>query len=136
MSTALQVDLERKREVYGHLQKPLIAQLCFLFGLTVRDVAEIFGISKSHAFEVINHQKFPPLDVALKMSRYFECSVEDLWSWMIDDDGSRRPLVVEYKKRLIRLSTKDPHHQTMQIIEDVAEEFRRQEEAKNEVSRS
>jgi transcriptional regulator with XRE-family HTH domain len=127
MSTALQVDLERKREVYGHLQKPLIAQLCFLFGLTVRDVAEIFGISKSHAAEVLNHEKFPSLDVALRMARYWEVSCEDLWGWMLDDTGERRPLVVEFEKRLIRLSSRDPHHQTMQIIEDVVADLRRQE---------
>lgn len=127
MRTALQRGLEQQRAVYSWLSKPLLSQLCELHGLTVRDMASIFNCSRSHIAEVIGHKKFPDLALALKLSRYFEVTVEDLWGWMMNDSGERRPLVIETPKGLVRLSTKDKHHTAMALVEDLAMEIYRRE---------
>ena len=60
----------------------------------VRDFAAIFKISKTHAAEIIAHRKLPDLELAVRISRYWEVEVEELFGWRIDDDGARRPLLV------------------------------------------
>lgn len=88
----LQLSIERAREFYQ--DSPLLSRICWAHQLTVREFAAIFGISKSHAFEIIRHEKLPSLELAIRIARYWEVSVEELFGWRIDDDGARRPLVV------------------------------------------
>jgi transcriptional regulator with XRE-family HTH domain len=116
--TNLQATIEQRREVYDHLKKPLLAQLCECHNLTVREVAAIFGISKSYAAELLNHEKLPGLEVAVRFARYFECSVEELFAWRIDDTGERRPLIIELpgKKKLIRLKANIREHSAMGLL--------------------
>jgi len=109
--------------VYSHLALPLLAQMAKIHGLSIRDIASIFGISKTFAAEVLNHQKFPDLSLALRLARYFEVDVESLFGWMLDDDGCRRPLVVETPQGLVRLSTKNHHHTALGMVEDLAREM-------------
>ena len=127
MRTALQRGLDEQREVYDHLAKPLLAQLAAIHGLTVRDVSQIFGISKSHAAEILSHKKVPSLEVAFRLARYFEVTVDDLFGWMLDDDGNRRPLVVEVGGRLIRLKSQVPAHDALALVKRVAEAMREKE---------
>lgn len=91
----LQVCNEKARAVYeAQGQPPLLQQICAVHSISVRDFASIFGISKTFAAEIIAHQKFPSLELAVRISRYWEVAVEDLFGWRIDDDGARRPLLV------------------------------------------
>jgi transcriptional regulator with XRE-family HTH domain len=86
---------EKARTIYeGSGQPPLLQQIAEAHGVSVRDFASIFGIGKSHASDVLNHKVFPSLELALKISRYWEVTVEELFGWRVDDDGARRPLVV------------------------------------------
>ena len=126
MRSSLQVAIEQQREINKTLKLPLLAQIAKIYNLSVRDIAEIVGISKSHAADVLNHQAMPSLDVALKVARYLEVTVEDLWGWQVDDDGARRPLVVEIQKTkvLMRLQTKDQCYGTMELVRLLAESFK------------
>ena len=128
MKTNLQLGLEAQREIYGHLKKPMLAQICEIHRLTIRDLASIFGISKNTANAVIVQKQFPSLVLAFRLARYFECSVEDLWGWMLDDDGIRRPLVVEAGGQLIRLKSQDRSHDVLALVKQVAEAMRGEEE--------
>jgi transcriptional regulator with XRE-family HTH domain len=83
---------EKAREFYG--DSPLLQRICTAHGITLRDFAAIFGIGKSLAGEILNHQTLPKLELAVQIARYFECTVEELFGWRIDDDGKRRPLLV------------------------------------------
>lgn len=134
MSTAVQRNVEHRREVYGHLRLPLLQQLAFIHNLNVRDLAEIFGCSKSYIAEVFNHKKLPSLELAIRISRYFETTTDDLFGWRVDDDGSRRPLVVELPgtRQLIRLKTTDKTHGSMALIRMVSEEIQKQEKQERE----
>jgi len=127
LRTALQRGIEQQRAIYSWLAKPLLAQLCEIHGLSVRDIASIFQISKTYAAEVLNHQKFPSLELALRLARYLEVDVESLWGWQFDDDGCRRPLIVETPKGLVRLSSRNPHHGSLELVEAVAMEIYRKE---------
>lgn len=98
MSTGLQLAVEQTRAVYDTMPRPLLSQLCKLHRLSVRDFANIFGISKSHAEEIINHKKLPALDLAIRIARYWELTTDDLFGWRVDDDGSRRPLLIALPK--------------------------------------
>jgi transcriptional regulator with XRE-family HTH domain len=124
MRTALQRGIDEQREVYDHLAKPLLAQLAVIHGLTVRDVSQIFGISKSHAAEILSHKKVPSLEVSFRLARYFEVTVDDLFGWMLDDDGNRRPLVVLVGGKLIRLKSQDRSHDALALVKQVAEAMR------------
>ena len=91
----IQVCNEKARAVYeAQGQPPLLQQICAVHGISIRDFASIFGISKTFAAEIISHQKFPSLELAVRISRYWEVAVEDLFGWRIDDGGERRPLLV------------------------------------------
>jgi DNA-binding XRE family transcriptional regulator len=93
--SSLQICNEKCRAIYeGDSQPPLLLQVCMVHGISCRDFASIFGVGKSHASDVLNHKVFPSLELALKISRYWEVTVEELFGWRVDDDGARRPLVV------------------------------------------
>lgn len=78
---------------------PLLAYLVKIHGISVRDFSRIMEISKNHAEAVMKHRVFPSLELAIKIARYFELNVEDLFGWRLDDTGERRPLLVEIPGR-------------------------------------
>ena len=86
--------IERQREKYSLLPKPLLGYLAEIHGLSVRKFASIFGISKTQASDILSHKILPSLDLAVRISRYFDTTVEDLFGWRVDDNGDRRPLVI------------------------------------------
>ena len=91
----IQVTVEKCRALYEVEGSPkLLQQITTCYRITIREFASIFGISKAHAEDIIKHRKFPALDLAVRISRYFECTVEDLFAWRVDDDGKRRPLLI------------------------------------------
>ena len=117
--TSMQVCIELTRNLYGEgLVTPLLAQLCQLHRVSVREFAEIFGISKSYAQQLMNHEKMPSLDLALRICRYYECTVEELFGWRVDDDGSRRPLLVEIpgQEKLHRVNNRTRGDSSMGLI--------------------
>jgi transcriptional regulator with XRE-family HTH domain len=95
VTTNLQSAIEDQRALYGRLKGTLLQQLVQIHGLTIRDFASIFKISKGHAEGILKDRTFPALPLALAISRYFEVSVEELFGWRVDDTGNRRPLVVD-----------------------------------------
>jgi transcriptional regulator with XRE-family HTH domain len=98
-----------------------------LHKISIREFAEIFGISKSHAEEILNHRKLPALDLAIRIARYWECSVEELFGWRVDDDGARRPLVVAVSaKHVVRLSRSEPRDSALAIVSRVRESLEEQ----------
>lgn len=107
--------------MYGELNKPLLAQLADLHQLSIRDFAAIFGISKSHAQEILSHETMPSLELAIRISRYWECSVEELFGWRVDDEGERRPLLVALPgtNQLVRLSSRNREHDSLALIQAV-----------------
>jgi plasmid maintenance system antidote protein VapI len=94
VTTGLQQAIERQRTEYERLGKPLLQYLVELHGLSVRKFAEVFGISKGHAEDLMKHKVFPTLTLAVRIARYFETNVDDLFAWRLNDTGDRRPLVV------------------------------------------
>ena len=90
----IQICSERARAIYEGSGQPLLQRIAEAHSISVRDFASIFGIGKSHAADLLGHRVFPSLELALKISRYWECTVEELFGWRVDDDGARRPLVV------------------------------------------
>ena len=133
MQSNLQCAIDQQREVYSHLRFPLLQQLCRIHSLTVRDVATIFGIGKSHAQEIITHQKAPSLELAFRLARYFECSVDELFGWRFDDSGERRPLVIELSNKvLVRLGSARKSDQALELVKAVAEDFRMRKEQRME----
>jgi putative transcriptional regulator len=92
----LQMRIDAARNHYeGQGRPPLLEQLCQVHGLTQREFAAIFGVSKQHAENVMKHKTLPSLELALKIARYWECSIEDLFGWRVNDDGARRPLLIK-----------------------------------------
>lgn len=129
MKSNLQIGIEQQRAAYEFLYRPLLSQIAQTHGISVRDFAEIFGISKSHAEEIMNHKKMPALDLALRITRYFECTVEELFGWRVDDNGERRPLLIELSnKKLIRLTARDKRHSAIALMGAVVEEMRKHRE--------
>ena len=95
MKSNIQICNEKARAIYeGSGQSPLLQQIAEAHGISIRDFASIFGIGKSHAADILNHRVYPSLELALKISRYWEVTVEELFGWRVDDDGARRPLLV------------------------------------------
>jgi len=91
----IQVVNEKARAFYeAQGQPPLLSQICAMHNISVRDFAAIFEISKSQAQMIIAHKTFPSLELAVRIARYWECTVEEIFGWRIDDDGKRRPLLV------------------------------------------
>lgn len=128
MRSNLQVSIEKQRAVYNHLRRTLLAQLLRTHNLTIREFAEICGISKSYAQQIVNHEKFPSLELGIKISRYFECTVEELFGWRVDDSGERRPLIVELPhKVLIRLKAKDRGHSAMQLMKYISDALKKKD---------
>lgn len=101
----IQVTIEKAREFYG--DSPLLARMASAHQITLRDFASIFGISKSLAGQVLNHETFPKLELAVRIARYFEVTVEELFGWRINDDGKRRPLLVIDQGQVRKLVGKD-----------------------------
>lgn len=126
MSTSLQIGIEKQRALYEQLSGPLLSQIAALHRVSVRDFASIFGVSKSHAQEILNHRKFPSLELAIKMARYWEVSVEELFGWRVDDDGDRRPLLIELPRtgQLVTLSSKGRDHGALELVAEVARQLR------------
>jgi DNA-binding XRE family transcriptional regulator len=95
VTTGLQQTIERQRTEYERLGKPLLQYLVELHGLSVRKFAEVFSISKGHSEDLIKQRVLPSLELAVRIARYFETNVDDLFAWRVDDTGDRRPLLVE-----------------------------------------
>lgn len=127
MATNIQIGNEKARAVYGQCPRPLLAQLCELHDISIREFAAIFGVSKSYAEEIVNHKKFPPLDVAFRIARYWECSVEELFGWRVDDDGIRRPLIAKAPQtgKFIRLDPRlNKDHQALNLVTVMVENLK------------
>ena len=107
MPTNLQRTIERQRAVYETLEMPLLYQLTKMHGLSIREFAEVFEISKNHAEAVLKHRTSPSLELAFQIARYFDLKVDDLFGWMFDDTGNRRPLVLEVKGKSFRVKSTD-----------------------------
>jgi transcriptional regulator with XRE-family HTH domain len=95
VTTNIQSAIERQREEYGKFPKPLLQLIAEAHGLSIRDFAEVFLISVSYAEDVLKHKVFPCLELAVRIARYWGCTVDDLFAWRIDDTGDRRPLVTK-----------------------------------------
>lgn len=125
MTTNLQSALEDQRAVYARLKGTLLQQLMQFHGLSIRDFASIFHVSKGHAESILKDRCFPALPLALAISRYFECSVEELFGWRVDDSGDRRPLVVDLGNgEAVRIQARKVVHGAMDLVRLVAEEWR------------
>jgi transcriptional regulator with XRE-family HTH domain len=126
----LQINTERQRALYLYLEPPLIAQLAKVHGLTVRDFAAIFGMGKSLAAQILNMTKYPDMVLALRIARYFEVTVDELWGWLVNDLGARRPLVIELPgtKRLLRLRAGVKAHGALALVAAMAEQMRREDD--------
>ena len=143
MSSALQVGIEKQRAVYENMPKPLLAQLAEVHQLTVRDIGEIFGISKSYAADILQHRRFPPLELAFRLARYFEVTVEELFGWRLSDDGMRRPLLVDVGGTVVRLSSVNPKHKAIplalalsEVMQGVLDRNRKRREEAGDVADS
>ena len=88
----LQLCIERARQQYS--AAPLMEQLCQIHGISQREFATIFGISKGHAEAIVKERVLPSLELGVRIARYWECTVEELFGWRIDDGGERRPLLI------------------------------------------
>lgn len=121
MSSNVQQANEKQRAVYDLCPLPLLSQLASLHRISVRDFAAIFGISKSHAEELLNHKKLPSLELAIRIARYWEVTVDDLFGWRVDDDGARRPLVIEVDGKAVILSSKVRGDDALAIVAALAE---------------
>jgi transcriptional regulator with XRE-family HTH domain len=115
--TNVQETNQKQRAVYESLAKPLLQQLAELHGLTIRDVAAVFRISKGHAEGILKHRVFPSLELAVRIARYFEVSVDELFAWRVDDSGERRPLLIELPgvSAPIRLRSQE-HSDSLSIV--------------------
>lgn len=50
------------------------------FGLTQEDLSKRLEVSRQTINSIENNKYFPSLELGLKLSRIFECKVEDLFS--------------------------------------------------------
>ena len=118
MSSRLQIGIEQQRAVYGELRKTLLQQLADLHQLSIREFAAIFGISKSHAQDILSHEKMPSLELAIRISRYWEVSTDELFGWRVDDDGERRPLLIPVSgtDQVVRLKSSVRDHGPMEMV--------------------
>jgi DNA-binding XRE family transcriptional regulator len=121
VKTALQITIEKQRALYEvEGAPPFLQQITTMYRITIREFAGIFGISKAHAENIIKQRKYPDLPLALKITRYFGCTVEELFGWRVDDDGKRRPLLIENPKtgQAYRLSDMKKQDSTMTLMEN------------------
>jgi DNA-binding XRE family transcriptional regulator len=107
MPTGLQRVIEKQRAVYETLAMPLLYQLARMHGLSIREFAEVFEISRNHAEAVLKHRTTPSLELAFQIARYFDLKVDELFGWMFDDTGNRRPLVLEVGGKAFRVKSTD-----------------------------
>jgi len=107
MPTNIQRTIERQRAIYETLAMPLLYQLARMHGLSIREFAEVFEISKNHAEAVLKHRTTPSLELAFQIARYFDLKVDELFGWQFDDTGNRRPLVLEVKGKAFRVKSTD-----------------------------
>lgn len=121
--TNRQVVIEKVRAVNDMLSEPQLQQLAKAHEITIREFASIFGVSKGHAEKILKHRCFPALEVAIRIARYFEVSVEELWGWQLDDDGARRPLIAVVGSKRVRL-TRRGSVQTGDLVTQVAAHMR------------
>lgn len=120
----VQRTIEKTRAVWETLDRPLLSQFAEIYGLSIRDFAGIFSISKGHAEDILKHRKFPTLELAFRISRYFEVTVEDLFGWRIDDTGDRCPNVrLDYSGQLVR-ATKDSEGDLRKVFRDLSQKYR------------
>lgn len=137
----IQAAQEQQRAVYSYLRMPLLTQILNVHCLTIRDFAAIFGVSKSHAADVVSHRKLPDLELAFKVARYFECTVDELFGWRIEDTGERRPLIVVWgfgkNKKLVRLKSDLKSDSALGIVAAVADNMRayQEEQAREKLHR-
>src|SRR5580658_5660419 len=105
------------------MSRPLLAQIAELHGISVRDFAALFDVSKTYAAGVLNHTRQPSLEVAVRISRYFEVTVEELFGWWFDDNGERRPLLIQLPgtDRVMVLKSSDPDHATLKLVKVIAQ---------------
>jgi transcriptional regulator with XRE-family HTH domain len=125
MRTNVQIGIERQRAVY-EMPRTLLAQLAEVHSISVRDFAKIFGISKSYAEEILNHKKMPSLELGIRIARYYELSTDELFSWRVDDDGARRPLVVRLpgSETYMTLNASNRNHSALALLATLAEKVR------------
>lgn len=99
---------------------PLLQQFTQVHRITIREFASIFGISKAYAEDIIKHRKFPTLDIAVRIARYFGCTVEELFGWRVDDDGKRRPLLKLDPKTGVayRLKERKQDDSTLELVRE------------------
>jgi DNA-binding XRE family transcriptional regulator len=129
----IQVVIEKRREFYSSLGKPLLQYLAELHDISIRDFAKVFGISNGHSEAILKHRVFPNFELAVRIARYFDCTTDDLFAWRVDDDGSRRPLLIVLpgKKGHFRLSHRDTRsglplvEQIVSDVEALAERVKR-----------
>jgi transcriptional regulator with XRE-family HTH domain len=126
LRTNLQIGIERQRAVYD-MPRPLLAQLAEIHDISVRDFAKIFGISKSYAEEILNHKKLPSLELGIRIARYYELSTDELFSWRVDDDGARRPLVVRFpgSETYTTLNASNSRHGALALLDVLAEKVQK-----------
>lgn len=126
--TNLQITIERQQALYLPLYPSLLAQLAKIHKISVREFASIFGTGKSLAADVLNMKKFPDMVLALRIARYFEVTVDELWGWLVNDSGARRPLVVEMGNgRVMRLMSGVKAHGALALVAAMAEQMRRED---------
>lgn len=106
MTTAFRKSIENQRSVYDSLAEPLLYQLAKVHKLSIREFAEIFGVSVNHAEAVLKHRIFPSLELAVRIARYYGVTVDELFGWRFDDNGERSPLILEVNGKLVRLKSK------------------------------
>jgi putative transcriptional regulator len=107
MPTNLQAVIEKQRAIYETLGSPLLYQLARIHGLGIREFARVFQISKNTADAILNHRRYPSLELAFRIARYFDLKVDELFGWMVDDNGQRRPLVLQINGKVYRVSERD-----------------------------
>ena len=56
------------------------------YGLTTRSLGAQVGVGRS-AISQIAHGRLPRVDVAIRIARAFDVSVEELWGVQISDNG-------------------------------------------------
>jgi transcriptional regulator with XRE-family HTH domain len=125
VSVNVQIINEKSRALYDKLPRPLLSQLAEIHRISVRDFASIFQISKSHAEEVLNHKTMPSLELGIRIARYFDVTTDELLAWRVDDDGSRRPLVIAIPGGgTVRLNNKNPDSDPMEVVRELARYFK------------
>ena len=122
MTSNIQETNLKLRAVYGSMPKPLLQQLSELHGLTIRDFARIFGISKAHAEAIEKQRAMPNLPLAIKIARYFETTVEEMFGWQVDDTGERKCLLVELPGLDVPIRMGYKHERdTLPLVREVAD---------------